>query len=190
MPSMETYRKLHNGVNVGQEHKRLSDCIMNETWWNDIASRKAYLFDYWHDNDKTRLNDFNPKDNPYAEVVDIKYIAHASQSYNNDQNTFHLQLRPGFKCENEAFCNYNKVFKEYYDATFPIGLYALIPDEQGIYNRWLIVDKANYNDTAFPTFEILKCDKIIQYVNTERKCIEVAGVLQNQNSYNSGIWSG
>jgi hypothetical protein len=60
-------------------------------------------------------------------------------------------------------------------------------DESGRYNRWLIVDKANYNSNQFPTFEILRCDKVFQWIHDNKK-YQCAGVLRSQNSYNSGIW--
>ena len=60
--------------------------------------------------------------------------------------------------------------------------------ERGVFNRWLVVDKANYNTTQFPTFEVLKCDKVFQWIMDDYK-IQCAGVLRSQNSYNSGIWS-
>ena len=190
MPSMETYKKLHNDVNVGQEHKRLSDCIMNETWWTDINSRKVYFFDYYHDPNKIQLNNFDTTNLSDDNWVDAKFIPHGSQTYGNDALTFHLMLRPGFEFKNENdFYDYNKVFKERYNATFPIGLYCLIPDEQCIYNRWLVVDKADYNNTQFPTFEILRCDYVLYYIDDHREKRQIAVVLQSQSSYNSGIWS-
>jgi len=54
-------------------------------------------------------------------------------------------------------------------------------DESGRYNRWLIVDKANYNSNQFPTFEILRCDKVFQWIHDNKK-YQCAGVLRSQNS--------
>lgn len=180
MPSMETYKKLHNGVNVGQEHKRLSDKIMDATWWTDINSRVGYLYDYYHDNHITQLNDLDSPNDPKKIPIDIKFLMNTSQTYGNDQSTFHLQMRPGQKCNVEY---YDKYFGNRYNSTFPIGLYIDIPDEQGKYNRWLVVDKANYNVTQFPTFEILRCDYILNYIDDNRKKRKIAVVLQSQNSY-------
>ena len=104
-----------------------------------------------------------------------------SQTYGNDQSTFHLQMRPGQGC---TVNYYDELFGNRYNSTFPIGLYCDIPDEQGKYNRWLVVDKANYNVTQFPTFEILRCDYILNYIDDNRKKRKIAVVLQSQNSYN------
>lgn len=185
MPSMETYRKLHSGT-IGQEHKRLSDRIMDATWWTDINSRVGYLYDYYHDDNITQLNDLDSPNDPKKVPIDIKFLMNTSQTYGNDQTTFHLQMRPGQECNVEY---YEQFFQQRYNSTFPIGLYIDIPDEQGKYNRWLVVDKANYNVTQFPTFEILRCDYILYYIDDHRRKRQIAVVLQSQSSYNSGIWS-
>ena len=185
MPSPTTYRKLLGQLTDGQVRKQQSDDIMNQTWWEDIQSRVGYLYDYYHDSNITRLEDMKSDKDDLKVPIDIKFVMSSSQTYDKDQVTFHIQLRPG------QWCNvnyYEEVFGERYDATFPIGLYIDIPDEKGIFNRWLIVDKANYNVTQFPTFEVLKCDKVFQWImdNVKMQC---AGVLRSQNSYNSGIWT-
>ena len=185
MPSMETYRKLHSGT-IGQEHKRLSDRIMDATWWTDINSRVGYLYDYYHDDNITQLNDLDSSNDPKKVPIDIKFLMNTSQTYGNDQTTFHLQMRPGQECNVEY---YEQFFQQRYNSTFPIGLYIDIPDEQGKYNRWLVVDKANYNVTQFPTFEILRCDYVLYYIDDHRRKRQIAVVLQSQSSYNSGIWS-
>jgi len=185
MPSMETYKKLHNGT-IGQEHKRLSDKIMDTTFWTDINSRVGYLYDYYHDDHITQLNDLDSPNDPKKISIDIKFLMNTSQTYGNDQSTFHLQMRPGQECNVDY---YDEFFGSRYNSTFPIGLYCDIPDEQGKYNRWLIVDKANYNVTQFPTFEILRCDYVLYYIDDHRRKRQIAVVLQSQSSYNSGIWS-
>ena len=183
MPSPSDYRKLLGNKTLGQVRKTMSDQIMDYTWNGDISSRVVYLFDYWHDHNKTLLDNMKPDD--YMTPIDAKFVMYSSQTFDKDSVTVHLQLRPGQKCNVNY---YNEYFKEPYDALFPIGLYALIPDEQGIYNRWLIVEKANYNVTQFPTFEILRCDKVFEWIFNGKK-YKCPGVLRSQNSYNSGIWA-
>lgn len=183
MPSPTDYRKLLGNKTIGQAHKDMSDKIMDYTWWNDIQSRVIYLFDYWHDKNKTFLNDIKIDENNMT-PIDAKFVMYSSQTFDKDAVTFHLQFRPGQQCNVNY---YDEFFKKPYDALFPIGLYALIPDEQGIYNRWLIVEKANYNVTQFPTFEILRCDKVFEWIFDGKK-YRCPGVLRSQNSYNSGIW--
>ena len=184
MPSLNIYKDLYKGT-IGQAHKTDSDKIMDVTWWNDINSRVAYLYDFYHDDYKTQLDDLHPENDSKKVPIDIKFLQNSMQSYASDAVTFHLQLRPGQQCNVDY---YDEFFKTRYNTTFPVGLYVDIQDEQGKYNKWLIVDKANYNVTQFPTFEILRCDYILQYIVEQTK-YQIAGVLRSQNSYNSGIWT-
>ena len=179
MPSPTIYRKILGLKTNGQVRKEQSDMIMNETFWEDIQSRVVWLFDYYHDTQITKLNDLIVEEDNMV-PIDAKFVMSSSQTFDKDPITVHLQLRPGQKCNVDY---YNEVFKKRYDATFPIGLYCLIPDEQGVYNRWLVVDKANYNVTQFPTFEILRCDKVFQWIMDGIK-MQCPGVLRSQNSYN------
>ena len=185
MPSPTTYRKILGQKTDGQVRKEQSDRIMDVSWWEDIQSRVGYLYDYYHDNHITQLIDMKSDKDDSKVPIDIKFVMSSSQTYDKDQVTFHIQLRPGQPCNVNY---YEEVFEKQYDATFPIGLYIDIPDERGVFNRWLVVDKANYNTTQFPTFEVLKCDKVFQWIMDDYK-IQCAGVLRSQNSYNSGIWS-
>ena len=177
MPPYNMYKNLNYGT-IGQAHKRESDKIMDATWWNDIQSRIAYLYDFYHDDYKMQLDDLNPTEDKKKTPIEIKFVQSSSQTYDKDSVTFHMQLRPGQKCNVDY---YDEFFKYRYNSVFPIGLYVDIPDEQGVFNRWLIVDKANYNTTQFPTFELLRCDKVIQYVFEGVK-YNVPAVLRSQNS--------
>ena len=76
---------------------------------------------------------------------------------------------------------YPSFFIDRYSATFPVGLYCDILDESGKYNRWLIVATANYNVSQFPTFSVLRCDKVFDWVLKGKK-YQVAGCLRSQNS--------
>jgi len=66
-------------------------------------------------------------------------------------------MQPGQKCNLDY---YNEVLGNRYNALFPIGCFVDIMHEDGTYNKWLVVDKANYNGNQFPTFEILRCDYV------------------------------
>lgn len=178
MPSPTTYRKILGQKTDGQVRKEQSDRIMDVSWWEDIQSRVGYLYDYYHDNYITQLIDMKSDKDDSKVPIDIKFVMSSSQTYDKDQVTFHIQLRPGQPCNVNY---YEEVFEKQYDATFPIGLYIDIPDERGVFNRWLVVDKANYNTTQFPTFEVLKCDKVFQWIMDDYK-IQCAGVLRSQNS--------
>lgn len=185
MPPFNVYKDRLGSYTDGQARKIESDKLMEWTWWEDIAARRAYLCDWYHDSEQLVLNNLHPELDPLKIPIDIKFVQSSSQTYDKDQVTVHLQLKPSQEC-NVPY--YKEFFEERYNSMFPIGLYAIIQDDKGIWNRWLIVDKANVNVTQFPTFEILRCDYVFQYIMDNQK-IQIPGVLRSQNSYNSGIWT-
>lgn len=188
MPTLEKYRERlsQKGRYNGQVRKRNADAIVEATWYNDKATRRCYLFDYYHDPQPLKLNDLQP-DESIQVPIDLKYIVYSSQTYAKDAITYHIQFKPSQEGDYTLVPSYEKYFKDMYDATFPCGLYILIPDDKDKYNKWLIVGTANVNDPQFPTYEILRCDKVLQWIYDNKK-YQMCGVLRSQNSYNSGIW--
>lgn len=187
MITFKNFQGMHNGKTSGRARKSWSDSIMLNTWDQDIQAQTCYIYDYYHDqksDEALKLNNLNPEKDEQKTPLKIKFIRHSKQTYDKDQITFWLQLQPGQECNLDY---YEEVLGKRYDALFPIGLYVDIMHEDGTYNKWLIVDKANYNGNQFPTFEILKCDKVFQWIFKGRK-YQCAGVLRSQNSYNSGLW--
>ena len=188
MPTLADYKTrlgMH-GQNNGQARKSHADQIVEATWYNDLATRTCYLFDFEHDPQPYQLNDLTP-DETMQTPVDLKYIVYSSQTYAKDAITYHIQFKPSEDGNDSLVPYYEELFKNRYDASFPCGLYALIPDNHGVYNKWLIVDTANYNDPQFSTYEVLRCDKVFQWIHQNKK-YQMCGVLRSQNSYNSGIW--
>lgn len=179
MPSFEQYQERLNrrGRTIGEVRKKESDIIMDATWWGDIASRVGYVYDYYHDPDVTKLHHINPLECDEKIPLDIKYVKHTSQTLDKDSISYHLQMIPGQVC-NVPY--YNK-YVEMYDSQWPLGLYIDIEDESGVYNKWLIVAKADADSTQFPTYEILRCDYVFQYI-MDGKRMEISGVLRSQNS--------
>lgn len=179
MPSLNFYKKMFTGIrSVGEISKQESDLVVENTWWDDLASRVGYLYDWYHDDNKTQLLDMHPETDKKKIPIDIKYIVSSSQTYEKDPITYHIQLRPYQEC-NVPY--YEEFFRNRYDAKFPVGMYIDIEDSNGIYNRWLIVGESNFNDPQFPTYEILRCDKIIDYIIDNTK-YRIAAVLRSQNS--------
>lgn len=182
MLTFKDFQSLHSAGTSGRARKIKSDNIMLNTWNRDIQAQTAYLYDYYHDqssSESLKLFDLHPQDDPQKTPMEIKFIRHASQTYDKDQITFWLQMQPGQQCNLDY---YDAVLGKRYDAIFPIGCYVDIMGEDGIYDKWLIVDKANYRGNQFPTFEILPCDFIARWVFDEHK-YQCAAVLRSQNSY-------
>lgn len=180
--SFKDFQAMHESAIPGRARKMQSDIIMLNTWWQDIQTQNAYIYDYYHDLQSTeplKLNNLHPQDDSAKTVLPIKFIRHASQTYDKDQITFWLQMQPGQECNLDY---YDAVLGNRYDAIFPIGCYVDIMHEDGTYNKWLIVDKANYNGNQFPTFEILRCDFVAQWIFNGRR-YQCPAVLRSQNSY-------
>ena len=186
--SFSDYGKVCMYSTQGRAHKGKSDMIMDATWMRDIQAQTAYIYDYYHDlrsDEKFKLDDLHPDSDEFKTPLDIKFIRHSKQTYDKDQVTFWLEMRPGQECNLDY---YDDVLGNRYDALFPIGCFVDIIHDDKKYHKWLIVDKANWNGNQFPTFEILKCDKLFQWIHDGKK-YQCAGVLRSQNSYNSGIWN-
>lgn len=182
MITFKNFQDMH-GANVpGRARKMQSDAIMLNTWWQDIQAQTAYLYDIFHDIgvDRFKLNDLHPEEDENKIPIDIKFIRHASQTYSKDPITYWLQLKPGQECNVDY---YDAVFGKKYHATWPVGLFIDICDESNKYNKWLVVNTANYNQNQFPTWELLRCDYVFQWVHNGKR-YECPGVLQSQNSYN------
>lgn len=186
--SFSDYSKICGYSTQGRAHKNKSDMIMDATWFRDIQAQTAYIYDYYHDlqsDEQLKLDDLHPDIDNYKTPLDIKFIRHAKQTYDKDQVTFWIQMRPKQECNLDY---YDEVLGNRYDALFPIGCYIDILHDDDKFHKWLIVDKANWNGNQFPTFEILKCDKVFQWIHDGKK-YQCAGVLRSQNSYNSGLWT-
>ena len=182
MISFNDFQNMHEAKIPGRARKMQSDQIMLNTWWQDIQAQTAYMYDIFHDvgEDHFKLNDLHPEDDPNKIAIPIKFIRHASQTYSKDPITYWLQLQPGQECNVDY---YDEMFGKKYLATWPVGLFIDICDEAGKYNKWLVVNLANYNQNQFPTWELLKCDYVFQWIHNGKR-YECPGVLQSQSSYN------
>lgn len=186
MITLENYGSILGKNRVGKVHKEQSDLVIDKTWWTDIAARVGYFYDYDSDTHIKQLNNMSPLTDNYKIPIDIKYFASSLQTYSKDNVTYHLQLRP--YQSSDVIPYYKEKFEDRYSAIFPVGLYLDVEDAQDRWNRWLVVAGANVNDPQFPTYEILRCDKIINFICNGKKYF-VPAVLRSQNSYNSGIWT-
>lgn len=165
------------GRTVGQQHKTDADVVMNATWDDDIQSRTAYIMDFFHDNDPYTFRDCDPKSNPFAQKVDIKFIVAQYASLSKDQPEYHIIFRPGQK---QAVDYYDTSIGTY-GAEYPIGLTLAIPDDEGKYNKWLICNKEIGNQ--FPKYLILPINYILHWVDKKRgELREYPVVIRSRNS--------
>ena len=181
MITKEMYGKILGAKTLGRARKKQSDMLELATWDGDIQSQVAYFYDYYHDqqsSERLKLYDLHPENDLQKTPIDIKFIRHASQTYNKDPITYWLQFKPGQEC---CLDYYDEVLGKKYKAIWPVGLYVDIMAEDKKYNKWLIVNLANYCQDQFPTFELLKCDFVAQWIYKGQK-YECPSVLQSQNS--------
>ena len=180
MITLDNYSKILGDKRpIGQVHKEQSDMIMEKTWKTDIAARIGYFYQYSDDTHVHQLNNLHPENDSYKIPLDIKFIVASSQTYSKDAITYHLQLRPSQT--SDAIPYYKELFEDRYDATFPVGLLCDIEDNKGRWNKWMVVATANYNDPQFSTYELLRCDKVINYIFDGKKYY-IPAVLRSQNS--------
>lgn len=197
MPSLEIARRIASAKNngaktIGQIYKEESDFLMEQTFENDIATKVCYLYDFAHD-DQPELKDHMTYENTTKTRVDAKFIVKSYQSVDKDLVDYYIMFRPSQKMEfseyDELFY-YEKDFRKRYKAEFPIGLYCDIPDDRGIYRKWLIV--LNEPANQFPKFLILPINYQLMWIEKngqQRIKRKMWAVLKSQNSYNSGLWT-
>lgn len=182
MPSFDLYKKTLNNTN-GQVRKNESDLIMEYTWDEDIATRLAYFYDQEHDDEFEVVDDLHPESTDKI-PISIKFIEIEYNSLSKDEVAFHIQFKPSHV---PCIPYYKEKFITPYKAHYPIGLYCDIPDNTGVYHRWLVVGQYREYATQFPTWLVLPCDFKAQWIYKNKK-YESWGVLRSQSSYNSGEW--
>lgn len=137
MPSLQTARRVANAKNngaktIGQIYKEQSDWAMENTWDNDISSKIAYIYDYWHDDFyvdefgiERSLAEGMTYENTNKTRIDIKFIIKSYQSIDKDQVDYYLMFKPSQPVrfnEDDELYYYETNFRKRYGASFPIGL--------------------------------------------------------------------
>lgn len=196
MPSLQTARRVANAKNngaktIGQIYKDQSDFLMEQTFFNDIQSKVCYIYDYFHD-DQPELKDHMTYENTTKTRIDAKFIIKTYQSMDKDQVEYYLQFKPSQKTEfsegDELYYFETDYRKKYHNDDF-IGMFIDIPDDKGIYRKWIICKKEIANQ--FVKFLILPVNYQLMWIETkgqEKIKRKMWCILRNQNSYNSGIW--
>ena len=213
MPSLYTARKIRNlnySPAIGNYLKEMSDFGMQETWYNDIQTRTCYIYDFDHDDqfDETKRSGYDPSLSKSKIKVDLKFIIKEYKSLSKDDPEYHIQFSPNdwnnrfkfdddermsnLEVDNEGQMSLREAIEKNFsklDIHFPIGLYVDIPDDRGVYWKWMIV----YEDIAnqFPKFGLLKCNYLFRWIyddglNRYKRCMW--GVQRTQSSYNSGVY--
>lgn len=197
MPSLSTARRVANAKNngaktIGQIYKEQSDDMMNWTWDNDIQSKICYIYDFYHD-DQPRLAEGMTYENTTKTRIDAKFIVKSYQSIDKDQVEYYIQFKPTQKTHfsegDELYYFETDYRKKYHNDNF-IGLFIDIPNDENIYEKWMILRTEPANQ--FPKYLILKCNYELMWIEnngTEKIKRRMWSVLKMQSSYNSGLWT-
>lgn len=196
MPSLSTSKRVStvitNGAKtLGQIHKENADWAMEYTWDTDPQSKVCYVYDYFHD-DQPRLKDHMTYRNTTKTRIDAKFIVKSHQSIDKDQVEYYLQFKPSQPVEfgpNDELYYFETEYRQHYGVEFPIGMWCDIPDDKGVYRKWLICSSEPANQ--FPKYLILPCNYNLMWVEKnkdQRIKRNMWAVLRQQNSYNSGLW--
>lgn len=185
MPSLADYKQyvLKNHSQTGTVHKNNADLVIEQTWENDVSAVKAYIYDYYHDDQKESEKGYNPTESLTKTPIDAKFFVDNYNTLSKDQVPYLLQFKP-------TQDNPLEYFETKYKAEFPVGLYIDIPDNKGVYRKWLICDRSF--DRQFVKYNILPCNYELLWIDnvngtpTKRR---MWGVSRSRNSYNSGIWT-
>ena len=197
MPNLETARRMlsvqNNGATtVGQIHKDTSDKYMEWTWDDDVQSRTCFIYDYLHDDTPTLKDHIMHGDDTTKTRIDAKFIISSYGSIDKDQVAYHLMFKPSQKIdfeEGDDLYYYETDYKQKYGSSHFIGQFIDVPDDNGVYYRWLICDYEEGNQ--FVKYEILPCDyrfEWVQIIDGKKYIKRMWGCTRNLNSYNAGIY--
>ena len=159
----------------------------------DIQSKVCYIYDYFHD-DQPDKNVGMTYENTTKTKIDVKFIVKTYQSIDKDQVEYYIQFRPSQKVwfeESDELYYFETDYRQKYGVQdFPIGMMIDIPDDTGIYHKWLICSKEPANQ--FVKYLVLPCNYFLHWVENDgqnRYKRSMWVVLRNQNSYTIGQYT-
>lgn len=180
MPSFDLYQKMYGGMTQGQVRKRDSDMVMEQTWDEDISSRICYFYSQEYDDEFDIEDNLHPGQSKYKVPIETKFYEIEYNSLSKDEVGQHIMFKPSFDYK-DFIPYYDELFKKPLSAVFPDGLYCDIPDEKGIYHRWLCVGAYRRYGNQFPSYIVLPCTFKAKWIY-DNKRMESWSVLRSQNS--------
>ena len=192
MLSFDDMKNIYSNVGtVGQQLKVMSDEVMQETFDNDLQTKLCYIYDYYHDDQTDMEYGYNPALSKTKIPVKLKFIVKTYKSMAKDDPEYHIMFEPDVW--NSMSCKPDWFVREYerLGIRFPIGLMVDVPDDRGVYNKWIICYDEDANQ--FPKFGIRKCNYLFQWIEDDgvyRYKRKMWGVNSVQSSYTSGVWRG
>lgn len=197
---VDTHSTGKNYPTLGEKLKSEADQLMELTWDNDLAAKTCYIYDYFHDDffiDEhgiTRsLAEGMTYENTNKTKIDAKFIIKSYQSMDKDQVEYYLMFRPSQSVrfnEGDDLYYYETDFRKRYGATFPIGLFVDVPDDRGVYHKWIVCRDEPANQ--FPKYLILPVNYELTWIeksNDKRIKRRMWCCLRQQNSYTIGTYT-
>lgn len=187
--TFKDFQNMHGTSIPGRARKMQSDIIMDATFTQDVQYQVGYFYDYYHDDEPLIYKDLHPEDSKTKIPIELKFIVKQKNTENKDQVGYHIQFKT---IQENPIDYYDNVFVKKWDAEFPVGLYCDLPDEKGIYRKWLVTERADWLGLQFPTWYILPVDYVYQWVYRDLRGnaikYQMCGVQRSQSSYNQGTW--
>lgn len=184
VPSNSTGR---NYSTLGEKLKYDSDMLMESTWSSDPQSKVCYIYDYFHD-DQPDKNVGMTYEYTTKTKIDAKFIVKSYQSIDKDQVEYYIQFKPSQKVwfdEGDELYYFETDYRiKYKVQDFPIGMFVDVPDDTGLYRKWLICSKEPANQ--FVKYLVLPCDYFLHWIERDgQRKIERSMwcVQRQQNSY-------
>lgn len=177
---------------LGEKLKSDSDKMMELTWDSDVQSKVGYIYDYMHD-DHPNIKDHMTYEHTTKTRIDVKLIVKSYSSMDQDQPEFYCQFKPSQKVEfdkDDELYYYETEYRKRYGMEFPIGMMLDLPDDRGVYRKWLICEKELANQ--FPKYLILPIDYLFMWIERDGNKIykrKMWGVNRSQKSYTIGTYT-
>ena len=189
-----------NYPTFGEKLKADSDFYMEQYWNHDVQSKLCYIYDYFHDDFfidehgiKRSLNEGMTYEHTNKTPINAKFIIKSYQSMDKDQVEYYLQFKPSQKThfsKNDELYYFETDYRQKYGNENFISLYVDVPDDEGIYHKWMICRREIANQ--FPKYLILPCSYELMWIeNTGKERIKrrMWSVPRQQLSYTIGTYT-
>lgn len=177
---------------LGEKLKHDSDMLIEQLWEGDVQSKVCYIYDYFHD-DQPDKNVGMTYENTTKTKIDAKFIVKTYQSIDKDQVEYYIQFRPSQKVwfeESDELYYFETDYRQKYGVQdFPIGMFVDVPDDTGLYRKWLVCSKEPANQ--FVKYLILPCDYFLHWIERDGQNIQKRSmwcVQRQQSSYTIGVY--
>lgn len=191
--SIRDIRKKYLGVKakttVGEMRKAGSDITMEYTWDYDEQSKPCFIYDYYHDDQPDLRSGMTYDKDTTKTPIDAKFIIATYPSATSYKTEYHIQFKPSQKLsfdEDDPLYYYQTDYVDKYGIDFPIGLYIDIPDDKGVYKKYLICAKEHATN-HFAKFIVLPVDYLFRWIEVrgaERIKRQMWGCLRGQQDGN------